>query len=123
MPPARRTKSDTRASASSVASTVDFSGSLRCGTSRRCETERLRSMRHNRNTWKRTLFGVAGVGVVAIGALPILGQSQAEGTAPTFDAASVRPHQDTGTRNRTRSIEPGRITCLDITLRELILMA
>jgi bla regulator protein blaR1 len=70
--------------------------------------------------------GVAFIGPIAVGifgALPSRSQTHAETTAPAFAAASVKPHQDMGRRNRTRSVEPGRITCLDITLRELILMA
>jgi uncharacterized protein (TIGR03435 family) len=39
---------------------------------------------------------------------------------PAFEAASVRPHHDTGRRDRTRTIEPGRLTWLDVTLGELI---
>jgi bla regulator protein blaR1 len=67
------------------------------------------------------LIGPIAVGI--LGALPGQGQTHAETSTPAFAAASVRVHQDTGRRNRARSIEPGRITCLDITLRELILTA
>jgi uncharacterized protein (TIGR03435 family) len=66
---------------------------------------------------------IAPIAVGALGALPGRGQTHAEATAPTFEAASVKPHQDTGERSRTRSIEPGRITVTDVTLRELILRA
>lgn len=65
------------------------------------------------------LIGPVGVGI--LGALPSRGQ--AETTTPAFEAASVKPHQDTGRRDRTRSIEPGRITCVDTTLGEFIAMA
>jgi uncharacterized protein (TIGR03435 family) len=45
-------------------------------------------------------------------------------TAPrAFEAASVKPHRDAGRRDRTRAIEPGRITCLDASLGELISLA
>jgi uncharacterized protein (TIGR03435 family) len=84
----------------------------------------------NLDTRRRILLiaggAVAFIGPIAVGifgALPSRGQTHAETTAPAFEAASVKPHQDTGTRNRARTIEPGRITCMDITLRELILMA
>ena len=66
---------------------------------------------------------IAPVAVGMLGAPLVRGQTHAETAPPAFEVASVKPHQDTGRRNRVRSIEPGRITCLDITLRELILMA
>lgn len=65
------------------------------------------------------LIGPIAVGI--LGALPSRGQTDAETATPAFEAASVKPH--TGMRDRTRTIEPGRITCLDISLGELILMA
>jgi uncharacterized protein (TIGR03435 family) len=67
------------------------------------------------------LIGPIAVGI--LGVLPSLGQPRADTTPPAFEAASVKPHRDTGVRNRARIIEPGRISCLDITLRELILRA
>jgi uncharacterized protein (TIGR03435 family) len=90
------------------------------------------SIKHRQpsNTRRRILLIAAGavalIGPIAVGifgALPSRGQTYAETTAPAFEAASVKPHGDTAERNRTRSIEPGRITCSDVTLRELILMA
>ncbi|MDR3700136.1 MAG: TIGR03435 family protein [Candidatus Sulfopaludibacter sp.] len=84
----------------------------------------------NLDTRRRILLIAAGtvalVGPIAVGifgVLPGRGQTHAETTAPSFEAASVKPHQDTGRRNRTRSIEPGRITYLDTTLGEFIAMA
>lgn len=68
------------------------------------------------------LIGPIAVGT--LGALPSRAQTQAEITAPAFEAASVKPHPDTsGRRDRTRTIEPGRMICRDITLGELIVMA
>jgi uncharacterized protein (TIGR03435 family) len=67
------------------------------------------------------LIGPVAVGI--FGALPTRAQTQAETTTPAFEAASVKPHQDTGRRDRTRSIEPGRITFVDTTLGEFIAMA
>ncbi len=66
---------------------------------------------------------IAPVVVGVLGALPSRGQARAETKIPAFEAASVKPHQDTGRRNRTRTVEPGRITLLDISLGELIVMA
>jgi uncharacterized protein (TIGR03435 family) len=66
---------------------------------------------------------IAPIAVGVMGALPGRGQNQADATSPAFEAASVKPHPDTGDRSRTRSIEPGRITVTDVTLRELILRA
>jgi bla regulator protein blaR1 len=70
---------------------------------------------------------VALIGPIAVGIFgdqPSRGQTHAETTAPAFEAASVKPHPDTnGRRDRARTIEPGRITCLDISLGELIVMA
>ena len=43
--------------------------------------------------------------------------------APAFEAATVKPHPDTGKRDRARTIEPGRLTFRDITLGELIAVA
>jgi uncharacterized protein (TIGR03435 family) len=66
---------------------------------------------------------LAIIGPVALGifgALPGRAQTQPETKIPAFEAASVRAHQDTGTRNRSRNIEPGRITGFDITLGQLI---
>jgi len=66
---------------------------------------------------------VALIGPIALGifgALPSRAQTQAETTPPAFEAASVKPHQDTGRRDRTRNIEPGKITAVDFTLGELI---
>ena len=84
----------------------------------------------NLDTRRRILLIAAGaaalIGPVAFGifgALPSPGQTPAETAAPAFEAASVKPHPETGRRNRARTIEPGRITCLDISLRELILIA
>ena len=68
------------------------------------------------------LTGPIAVGI--FGTLPIRGQAGAESGMPAFEAASVKRHPDTeGRRNRTRTIEPGSITCLDISLGELIVMA
>ena len=67
------------------------------------------------------LIGPIAAGIV--GALPVRGQAQTESAAAAFEAAAVKPHRDTGKRDRTRNIEPGRITCLDITLGELLGMA
>jgi bla regulator protein blaR1 len=64
------------------------------------------------------LIGPVAVGI--FGALPSRGQNQSETAIPAFEAASVKPHQDTGRRDRTRNIEPGRITAMDFTLGELI---
>jgi uncharacterized protein (TIGR03435 family) len=60
-----------------------------------------------------------------ISARPVRAQLQAAGaTQPAFEAASVKRHPNTeGRRDRIRTIEPGRITCLDISLGELIVMA
>ena len=67
------------------------------------------------------LIGPIAIGM--IGALPSRGQSRAEAAAPAFEAASVRLHQDSGIRNRIRSLEPGRITYLDTPLSLFIAMA
>jgi bla regulator protein blaR1 len=67
------------------------------------------------------LIGPIAVGT--LGALPSRGQTHTDTTAPAFEAASVKPHQDTGRRDRTRNIGPGRITYLDTTLGEFIAMA
>ena len=67
------------------------------------------------------LLGPIAVGI--FGALPGRAQTQAETPVPAFEAASVKPHQDTGIRNRARSIEPGRITYLDMPLCLLIAAA
>jgi uncharacterized protein (TIGR03435 family) len=67
------------------------------------------------------LIGPIAVGT--FGALPSRAQTQAETTAPAFEAASVKPHKDTGKRDRTRSIEPGRITVVDASLGEFISFA
>jgi bla regulator protein BlaR1 len=67
------------------------------------------------------LIGPIAVGIM--GALPSRGQTRAESPAPAFEAASVKPHPDTARRDRTRTIEPGKITFMEITLRELILRA
>ena len=84
----------------------------------------------NLDTYRRILLIVAGavalIGPVAVGifgALPGRGQTQPESTAPAFEAASVKPHQDTGMRNRTYTIKPGGITYLDTTLGWLIATA
>jgi uncharacterized protein (TIGR03435 family) len=66
------------------------------------------------------LIGPTAVGI--LGSLPGRGQSHTETTAPAFEAASVKPHPDGGSRDRPH-IEPGRITCLDISLGDLITMA
>jgi len=68
------------------------------------------------------VFGPIAAGI--LGALPSGGQPQAETTIPAFEAASIKVHPNTeGRRDRIRTIEPGRITCLDISLGELIVMA
>ena len=64
------------------------------------------------------LIGPIAVGV--FGALPSRAQTKADAAIPAFEAASIKPHQDTGKRDRTRSIEPGRIRAVDFTLGELI---
>jgi len=63
------------------------------------------------------------IAVGALGALPGRSQTRAETAPPAFEAASVKPHPDSAVRNRARTIEPGGVTCLDITLRELMLRA
>lgn len=86
---------------------------------------------HNLDTRGRMLLTAAGaaalIGPVAagiLGALPTRAQTHAEAPIPAFEAASVKPHHETdGGRERARTIEPGRITCLDISLGELIVMA
>jgi bla regulator protein blaR1 len=69
----------------------------------------------------------ASIGPVAVGMLgaqPSRAQSHAETTTPAFEAASVKRNPDIDDRrDRTRTIEPGRITRLDISLGELIVMA
>jgi uncharacterized protein (TIGR03435 family) len=64
------------------------------------------------------LLGLIAVGI--LGAPSSVGQTQTETSTPAFEAASVKPHQDTGRRDRTRSIEPGRITVVDAPLGEFI---
>jgi uncharacterized protein (TIGR03435 family) len=49
-------------------------------------------------------------------------QTQVEPTA-AFEAASVKPNGGSGKRDRTRTIEPGRITYKDTTLGEFIALA
>ena len=66
---------------------------------------------------------IAPIAVGMLGALPSRSQTHEEATAPRFEAASVKPHQDTGRRDRTRRIEPGRMTALDTTLGWLIATA
>jgi uncharacterized protein (TIGR03435 family) len=67
---------------------------------------------------------IAPIAVGVFGALPSRAQThdstQSETAIPAFEAASIKPHQDTGKRDRTRSIEPGRIRAVDFTLGELI---
>jgi uncharacterized protein (TIGR03435 family) len=82
------------------------------------------------NRAKKLLIATAGIAALAgpvavgiLGALPSRGQTQAETTPPAFEAASVKPHVDTGKRDRTRSIEPGRITVVDAPLGEFISFA
>jgi bla regulator protein blaR1 len=72
----------------------------------------------------------AVAGPIAIGILyarpsraQALSETQAETAPPTFEAASVKANRGTGRRDRTRSIEPGRITYMDTTLGEFIAMA
>jgi uncharacterized protein (TIGR03435 family) len=68
----------------------------------------------------------AVAGPIAVGMLyarPSRAQAQAETAPPTFEAASVKANRGTGRRERTRSIEPGRITYMDTTLGEFIAMA
>jgi bla regulator protein BlaR1 len=68
------------------------------------------------------LIGPIAVGIV--GVRPSHARTQAETAIPAFEAASVKPHPDAdGSRDRTRNIEPGRITYLDTTLGEFIAMA
>ena len=67
------------------------------------------------------LIGPIGMGIC--GAQPSQGQAKDDAAIPAFEAASIKPHQDTGRRDRTRSIEPGRITAVDFTLGELIAAA
>jgi uncharacterized protein (TIGR03435 family) len=50
-----------------------------------------------------------------------LSETQAETAPRAFEAASVKPNP--GRRDRTRTIEPGRITYMDTTLGEFIAMA
>jgi uncharacterized protein (TIGR03435 family) len=50
-------------------------------------------------------------------------QSHNENAPAAFEAASVKPHADGGKRDRTRSIEPGRIIYKDTTLGEFIALA
>jgi len=73
-----------------------------------------------------TAAAAAVAGPIAIGmlyALPSHAQAQARAAPPAFEAASVKANRGTGRRDRTRSIEPGRITYLDTTLGEFIAMA
>jgi bla regulator protein blaR1 len=105
------------------------SGVSGSGLKKRIEAIVANRAARNLDTRRRVLLIAAGVvaliGPIAVGilgALPSRGQTH-ETTTPAFEAASVKPHHDKGRRNRARSIEPGRITCLDITLRELILTA
>lgn len=81
------------------------------------------------NTSRRILLIMAGtlalIGPIAVGilgALPSRAQTHADTSTSAFEAASVKPHTDTGRRDRP-SIEPGRITCLDTSLGELLMMA
>jgi uncharacterized protein (TIGR03435 family) len=69
----------------------------------------------------QTLMIAAGVAA----ALTAAGWAQTGGvsTSPAFEAASVKPHPDGGKRDRTRIIEPGRITYKDTTLGEFIALA
>ena len=85
---------------------------------------------HHLDTGRRILLIAAGTAAIAgpiaigvMGALPSRGQTGPEGPAPAFEAASVKPHQDTGRRNRTRVIENGKIDFQEVTLRELMLVA
>jgi uncharacterized protein (TIGR03435 family) len=50
-------------------------------------------------------------------------QPPAGNERPSFEAASVKPNRGTGKRDRTRAIEPGRLTYLDTTLGEFIALA
>ena len=81
---------------------------------------------------KKVFLAAAGLAALAtplvigmISVRPVRAQLQAAGaTQPAFEVASVKRHPDTeGPRDRTRAFEPGKITCLDITLGELIVMA
>lgn len=84
-----------------------------------------RNLRARKGILLMAAAGVALIGPVAVGvvrAVPNQTQAQDKAAIPAFDAASVKPHQDTGARNRTRTIEPGRITYVNVTLRELILV-
>jgi bla regulator protein blaR1 len=82
------------------------------------------------NAGRRILLIAAGTGALIgpiaagiLGALPGRGQTPAETTPPAFEAASVKPNRATGRRDRTRSIEPGKITWLDATLGDLMATA
>ncbi len=107
------------------------SGVTGSGLKRRIEAIVTNRAARNLDTRRRILLIVAGVvaliGPIAVGilgALPSRGQTHAETAIPVFEAASVKRHRDTnGRRERTRTIEPGRITCRDISLGELIVMA
>jgi uncharacterized protein (TIGR03435 family) len=65
-----------------------------------------------------TIFAATAV----LGALAA-GWAQNDAAPAAFEAASVKPNAGSGKRDRTRSIEPGRITYEDTTLGEFIALA
>jgi uncharacterized protein (TIGR03435 family) len=67
---------------------------------------------------RRGLLLLAAGAAAALAPGPIRAQTPA-----AFEAASVKPNRGTGKRDRTRSIEPGRITYMDASLGELIATA
>jgi bla regulator protein BlaR1 len=71
------------------------------------------------------VLAVAGpVAVGVLSAVPGRAQSQGEPPPRAFEAASVKPNRDGIVKgSRTRSIEPGRITYLNVTLGQFVELA
>jgi len=68
------------------------------------------------------MLGIALV-VALFAASPGKGQTTSGASVGAFEAASVRPNRGGGRRDQTRTIEPARIACTDITLGDLMMMA
>lgn len=91
----------------------------------------MRSLSKIIGSGRKLLLCAAGLAVVAapiaiggLGAVPMRGQSQAEATTSSFEVASVRANRGGVEKGeRTRSIEPGKITYMNAGLGEFIAMA